>query len=287
MVCVKVHYECLSCIVSQSQKVAELSTSDVEERKRAMIKAARFMGKHFNHNAIPAVVGSEVFLTLYEHLGNNDPFREYKVKSNLLAKALAEDLRNRLDLDLKSALKLSIAGNVIDFAVGYNPEKIEEDIIRMLDEKLHIDESEALFERLGNSKVLLYLTDNCGEIYFDRLFLEKIKTEFPELEIYIAAKEGPIINDATVEDLLKAGFQEIGTVISTGSRIVGVPPSGLSSEFLEVFRKADIIIAKGQGNFETLSEFKDGRVFYLLKAKCPPIARELGVPRGAMLCVKP
>lgn len=282
----KVHYECLPCIVTQSQRVAELSTGDVEKRREAMIRAAKFLGEHFDRDSIPAIVGSEVFLMLYDHLGNDDPFEAYKVRSNLLAKSLVEDLRRRLDINLKSALKLSIAGNVIDFAVGYDPEKIEEDIMRMLDEELYIDESRELFERLKNAKTLLYLTDNCGEIYFDRLFIERIKEEFPELRIYIAAKEGPIINDATVEDLLAAGFEDVGTVVSTGSRIVGVPPEGLSSEVLEIFGKADVIIAKGQGNFETLSEFRDGRVFYLLKAKCPPIARELGVPRGAMVCTK-
>ncbi|GAB6102700.1 damage-control phosphatase [Thermococcus atlanticus] len=282
----KVHYECLSCIVTQSQRVAELSTEDAGKRREAMIKAAKFLGEHFNHDAIPAILGSEVFLMLYDYLENDDPFKAYKVRSNLLAKSLVEDLRKKLTIDLKCALKLSIAGNVIDFAVGYDPEKIEEDIMKMLDEELYIDESGELFERLKNAKTLLYLTDNCGEIYFDRLFIERIKEEFPELRIYIAAKEGPIINDATVEDLLAAGFGDVGIVISTGSRIVGVPSGGLSSEFMEAFKEADLIIAKGQGNFETLSEFKDGRVFYLLKAKCPPLARELGVPRGAMLCLR-
>ncbi len=282
----KVHYECLSCIVNQSQKVVELSTEDVEKRKAAMIKAAKFLGEHFDYNAIPAILGSQVFLMLYDYLGNNDPFEGYKTRSNLLAKSLVEDLKKKLDIELESALKLSIAGNVIDFAVGYNPEKIEEDIMKMVDEELYVDKSMELFESLKKAKTLLYLTDNCGEVYFDRLFLETIKDEFPELKIYIAAKEGPIINDATVKDLLRADFDELGEVISTGSRIVGVPPQGLSPTFLRVFREVDVIIAKGQGNFETLSEFGDKRVFYLLKAKCPPIARELEVPRGAMVCTR-
>ncbi|WP_461866474.1 damage-control phosphatase [Thermococcus sp.] len=282
----KVHYECLSCIITQAQKVTEFSTEDVQLRKKAMIKVAKFLGENFDKSSIPAIIGSEVFLMLYGYLGNDDPFWNYKTKSNTIARSLVDDIKRQMNIDLKTALKLSIAGNVIDFAVGYDPQRIEDDILEMIDSELYIDQSHKLFEKLSRAKTLLYLTDNCGEIYFDKLFLEKIRAEFPELKIYIAAKEGPIINDATVTDLLNAGFQDIGSIVSTGSRIVGVPLGKLSSKFVEIFRMTDVIIAKGQGNFETLSEFKDERVFYLLKAKCPPIARELKVPQGAMVCVK-
>ncbi|AHF79734.1 damage-control phosphatase [Thermococcus paralvinellae] len=280
----KVHYECLACQINQCQKIAELSTEELEKRKKAMVFSAKLFAKHFNEDSIPAVVGSEVFLELYEYLGVDDPFREYKDKSNKLAQRVVENLKKKLEIDLRTALKLAIAGNVIDFAVGYEPEKIEEDILEMLKEELYIDESEKLFEKLRRAKILLYLTDNCGEIYFDKLLLEKIKKEFPELTIYIAGKEGAIINDATVNDLKEAKLDEVGKVISTGTRIVGIPIDRVSNELLEIFDKADVIIAKGQGNFETLSELRDKRVFFLLKAKCKPVARELNVPQGAMLC---
>ncbi|NJE07351.1 DUF89 domain-containing protein [Thermococcus sp. M39] len=280
----KVHYECLSCQINQCQKIAELSTNDLEKRKEAMIFSAKLFAKYFNEKSIPAIVGSDIFLELYEYLGVDDPFKEYKDKSNKLAQKVVENLKKKLEIDLRTALKLAIAGNVIDFAVGYEPEKIEEDILEMLKEELHIDESEKLFEKLRRAKILLYLTDNCGEIYFDKLLLEKIKEEFPELTIYIAGKKGAIINDATVNDLKEAKLDEVGKVISTGTRIVGVPIGRVSKRFLEIFDKADVIIAKGQGNFETLSEIKDNRVFFLLKAKCKPVARELSVPQGAMVC---
>ncbi|MBO8173621.1 MAG: DUF89 domain-containing protein [Thermococcus sp.] len=280
----KVHYECLACQINQCQKIVELSTNDLEKRKKAMIFSAMLFAKYFNEKSIPAIVGSDIFLELYEYLGVDDPFREYKDKSNKLAQKVVEDLKRKVKIDLKTALKLAIAGNVIDFAVGYEPEKIEEDILGMLKEELYIDESEKMFGMLRKAKILLYLTDNCGEIYFDKLFLEKIKEEFPELGIYIAGKEGAIINDATVKELEEANLDEVGKVISTGTRIVGVPIDKVSKKFLEIFNKADVIIAKGQGNFETLSELRDKRVFFLLKAKCKPVARELNVPQGAMLC---
>lgn len=280
----KVHYECLACQVLQCQKIVEFSTEDLEKRKRSMVFSSKLFAKYFDEDSIPAVVGSEVFLELYKYLETDDPFEEYKGKSNKLAYKVVEDLKRKVKIDLKTALKLAIAGNVIDFAVGYEPEKIEEDILRMLKEELYIDESKKVFRTLKRAEILLYLTDNCGEIYFDKLLIEKIKEEFPRLKIYIAGKEGPIINDATVKDLKDAGLNEVGKIISTGTRIVGVPIDKVSKKFLEIFDRADVIIAKGQGNFETLSELRDERVFFLLKAKCKPVARELNVPQGSLLC---
>lgn len=278
----KVHYECFACAANQCRKIVEMATDDLELRKKGVLEAARLMSS-INENSIPAVFGSEVFLGVYRVVGDDDPFRKYKELSNRLAEEITKDFE---DVGLKDALKLAIIGNVVDFAVGYSPEKLENDVRAMMKEELYVDESEELFKGLSRAERLLYLTDNCGEIYFDLLFLKKLRKEFPGLKIYVAAKEGPIINDATVDDLRKAGFDEVGEIVSTGTRIVGVPFGLVSEEFIEVFEKADVIIAKGQGNFETLSERKDERVFYLLKAKCRPIARELGVHQGALLCIR-
>ncbi len=280
----KVHYECLSCMANQCQRIVERGTEDFALRKRGIIAAARLIGQ-MNESSVPAIIGSRVFLGVYDIIRNDDPFRDYKGLSNRLAGEVVSDLEER-DVDLKTALKLAIVGNVVDFAVDYSPEQLEEDVRRMLKEKLYRDDSEELFDELSKAKRLLYLTDNCGEIHFDRLFLKKVKGVYPDLEIYVAGKEGPIINDATVDDLRRVGFEEIGRIVSTGTRIVGVPLGEVSEGFLYVFRRVDLIIAKGQGNFETLSEVSDPRMFYLLKAKCMPIARELGVPQGALLCIR-
>ncbi|WP_297090762.1 ARMT1-like domain-containing protein [Thermococcus sp.] len=252
----KIHYECFACAANQCQKIVEMGTDDLGLRKRGVIEAAKFMAR-INEDSIPAVFGSEVFLGVYRVIGNDDPFRKYKELSNRLAEKIVSDLVEE-EIDLKTALKLAIIGNVIDFAVGYSPERIEEDVKAMLGEELYVDHSDELFDRLGKAKTLLYLTDNCGEIYFDRLFIRKLKDAFPHIEVYVAAKDGPIINDATVKDLERAGFGEFARIISTGTRIVGVPLDRVSEEFKEVFERVDVIIAKGQGNFETLSfQFND------------------------------
>ncbi len=280
----KVHYECFSCAANQCRRIVEMGTDDLELRKKGVIEAAKLMA-NISEDSIPAIFGSEVFLGVYRAIGNDDPFKDYKELSNRLGEKVVEDLKKEKP-DIKTALKLAIIGNVIDFAVGYSPEKIEEDVRAMINEELYVDHSDELFEALKSANTLLYITDNCGEIYFDRLFMEEIKDTFPHLKIYVAAKEGPIINDATVEDLRKAGFEEFSEIISTGTRIVGVPLDRVSDEFREVFEGADVIISKGQGNFETLSEIKDSRIFYLLKAKCGPIARELNVVQGSLVCMR-
>ena len=280
----RIHHECVACAINQCQKIVEMSLADEVSCRKAMLFSLKSASELFSEDSIPSVVGGLLFLDLYDFIGNNDPFENYKRVSNEVAKGLVGHFSGA---DLGMALKLAIAGNVVDFSTGYNPEKLEGDIKRVLEEGLYIDHSDELFRRLKGAKTLLYLVDNCGEIYFDRLFIERLLEEFPHLRVTVAGKEGPIINDATVEDLVNAGFGELAEVISTGSRLPGTPIEHVSDEFLEVFRSVDVIIAKGQANFETLSELNDSRIFFLLKAKCPAIAREIGVPMGSLLCLNP
>jgi len=272
-------------MANQCQRIVEMATQDMDIRRRAMILAAKLLAKEYNENAIPAIAGSLIFLELYKFLGNDDPFIEYKLKSEEMARKVADIIKRKLKLDFELAVKLAIIGNVIDFSVGFSPEDLEEEVEKMLKDKLYIDDSKELFEEVKRAENILYITDNVGEHYFDAILIEKIR-EISNAEVYIAGKEGPIINDATVEDLKRAGLEKLGKVISTGTRIVGVPLKLVSREFMEAFNKADVIIAKGQGNFETLSEINDSRIFFLLKAKCPAVARELKVPKGALVCMR-
>jgi len=278
----RIHHECVACAINQCQKIVEMSLQGEKERKKAMLFSLKRAAELFSEESIPAVVGGLLFLDLYKFIGNDDPFKEYKRVSNEVARGLLPEFEG---VDLRTALKLAIAGNVVDFSTGYTPERLEKDIRGVLSQELLIDHSENLFSLLEKGGKLLYLTDNCGEIYFDLLFIKTLLREFPGVEVFVGAKEGPIINDATVEDLLEAGFDEVGTVASTGSRLPGTPLEYSSPEFRKLFRSVDVVIAKGQANFETLSGLGDGRVFFLLKAKCPAIAREIGVPIGSLLCL--
>lgn len=208
--------------------------------------------------------------------GNNDPYAAVKAESTREAlrlyprlRALAADDGDRLE----RAVRIAIAGNVIDFATGADFD-IEEGLERVLRQPFAINDIVALREALSEARSLLYLGDNAGETVFDRVLIEAL-----ELPVTYAAKGGPILNDATVEDALVAGLNEVAEVVSTGSDAPGTILSGCSAEFRGVYERAELIIAKGQTNYETLSE-EGERLFFLLKVKCPVIARDIGAAVG-------
>ncbi|MDV3103159.1 ARMT1-like domain-containing protein [Thermococcus waiotapuensis] len=149
----KAHYECFACIANQCQKIVEMGTDDLELRKKGVIETAKLMAG-ISEDSVPAVFGSEIFLGVYKIVSNDDPFKEYKELSNRLAGKMVSDLEGK-EMDLKTALKLAIIGNVIDFAVGYSPERIGEDVEAMLKEEPYVDHFNELFERLGKAKTLL------------------------------------------------------------------------------------------------------------------------------------
>ncbi|MDK2869699.1 MAG: damage-control phosphatase, subfamily [Pyrococcus sp.] len=260
-----------------------MATEDLNFRKQGMILASKLIANEYHEKAIPAIAGSRIFVELYKFFGSEDPFKKYKELSRKKAKIVVDTLKAKIKIDIETAIKLAILGNVIDFAVGFSPEDLEKQIEEMLDKPLYIDERDELIKEVRKAKQILYLTDNVGEHLFDKILIEEIKRT-SNAEIYIAGKEKPIINDVTVEDLIRDGFEALGKVVSIGTQIVGVPLNEVSQEFREVYENSDVIIAKGQGNFETLSEVKDERIFFLLKAKCPAVARELKVPRGSLIC---
>jgi hypothetical protein len=135
---------------------------------------------------------------------------------------------------------------------------------------------------LIRSKKVVYLLDNAGEIVFDKYFIKMINENFP-VKVYAAVKEGPILNDATVEDARQIGLEEVAEVITTGNDDIGLNLEESSKEFLDHIRTADLIIAKGQGNYESLTEVEHllpKPIVYIMRAKCSLVADTLGVPRN-------
>lgn len=166
-------------------------------------------------------------------------------------------------------MRYVIIGNTIDF----NPLKQNPNIIwryfRDIDrQKLTIDDSERLHQSLKQAKVLLYLGDNCLEICLDRLLIENIRSYCPELTIYFATRGAAVINDVTVQDAYQVGMDQYAQIISNGDDSLGTILSRTSTEFLKCYQHADMIIAKGQANYESLSEQMDSRIYFLLMAKC-------------------
>jgi uncharacterized protein with ATP-grasp and redox domains len=177
---------------------------------------------------------------------------------------------------LETAVRLSIAGNIIDFGPVREYDLLDV-VERVLAQPFAVDHGAALREALARVDHVLYLADNAGETVFDRLLIEQL-----ELPVLYAVKGGPTLNDATREDALAAGLDQVAEVVSNGSDAPGTILDRCSKEFRKLYDEAELVIAKGQANYETLSA-EGPRVFFLLQTKCPVIARDVGVPTGSIV----
>lgn len=225
---------------------------------------------------------------LHKHLkyltNNSDPYKKAKQQSNDLILGMYLSLKLQVKKSAtpwETALRMAIAGNIIDFAVTekYN---ISETINEVLNSEFAIDDSKLLLNELKEAKTVLYLCDNNGEIVLDKLFIETIN--HPNL-IY-AVRDVPIINDATLEDAIYVGLDKIVTVISNGYDAPSTLLDKCSDEFLDIYNKADVIISKGQGNLEGLQNNTTGNIYFLLMVKCDVIAESLKVKKGDFVIKK-
>lgn len=279
IVTMKAKPACFHCSLKQALSVARRVTDDQRRQLEVMRKAAEALLNKFSLEIPPAEVSTYAVWTACEALSCSDPFREEKRHYNRLAlemyprlKGMVEEAEDRL----AAAVKVAAAGNIIDLGI-LDSVDIEGTINEIFSRGFAVDHLDALSQRLAEAKRILYLSDNAGEIVFDKVLVEELRRR--SKEVTFAVKEAPIINDVTLEDALAVGMDEVARVVSTGSGQVGTNLSDCSQEFLEEFRAADLIISKGQGNFETLSEV-EGPIFFILKAKCREIAAELGVELG-------
>ncbi len=250
-----VGYNCLQCFVEQIDKVLTLSELNEEKKIDIFLKSLKFLSEIEDFNCSPPEIARKVYEFLYNATGNSNPFKKLKEETN----KIAEDVLSKLILSLSSLnleeyVKFAVAGNIVDFGVGksessYNSDKLI-NVLQSL--TININDFHIFEKNLEKCKNLLYILDNSGEAVFDKKLLEKLKESFPHMNIFTAARNDNIINDISVEDAFNMGFDSIGDVISTGYNGPGVLMEKTSKEFRKIFNKADIIVSKGQGNFEKL-----------------------------------
>lgn len=232
--------------------------------------------KELPANATPPEIGAKVHRLVRQITGEEDPYREVKLAATDKALALLPELESLIehsDDPLDTALRLSIAGNIIDF--GPNPDYVLWEVVeRLLREDFAIDDTPSLWADLSKVKSILFLADNAGETVFDRFLIERIHQP-----VTYAVRGGPTLNDATIEDAQRAGVDQIAEVIDNGARAPGTVLPECSDAFQERFWKADLILAKGMGNYETLSEVK-APIYFLMQVKCPVIGADIGAPAG-------
>jgi uncharacterized protein with ATP-grasp and redox domains len=238
-----------------------------------MEEAMKILDNEFSYSQVSIVIATKINKVVREMTHNPDPYKAMKQREMTIARELYPELRYRYKDDLRGCLKVAAAANVIDFF--RETDSIKEDIRKPVN--FALDDSERLEARLKEAGKVLYLADNAGELYLD-LPLVKWMKQFAEV-IYVV-KPSPVQDDLTLEDLSRSGLEgEFGKVISTGIASPGIVFSSVSAQFKREFESADLILSKGMGHYEALSELSpEGRFFYCLKAKCQPVADSLGVP---------
>jgi hypothetical protein len=231
--------------------------------------------------ASPPEIAQIVYSMIKEITKNGDPYREAKKGQNELALKLYPEFKEmiaRSEDPLFFSLKLAIAGNIIDLGIQKKVDDIKGEVLSAFNAPLAVNHYSKFKKDLMNSRMLLYLGDNAGEIVFDKILIEQVR-QTKDIKVIFVVRGSPIINDATMEDAEFVGMETVAEVISNGFDAPATVLSKSSPEILELFSRADMIIAKGQGNYESLSS-KDKNIFFLLKAKCSVIAKDLGVEEG-------
>ena len=281
--------DCLHCSIKHALSAARAAGVDEARQVEAMTAAMGAMDA-FDLSATPAYNSTLALWAAHRSLRNHDPFAAQKQRYNALALQLYPRLKalvDTADCRLDAAVKLAIAGNVIDLGILDQPSghdvDIEGSIAAVFAESLALNDLPALQDALGRARSVLYLADNAGEIVFDRVLAEEMAAL--GLDVTVAVKEQPILNDVMEEDARAVGIDQCARVISTGSGEIGVPLSRCSATFRRVFLSSDLILSKGQGNFESLDDVP-APVFFLLKAKCQVTADELGVRLGEMALLR-
>lgn len=284
----KISYECGPCFLRQAREALDLSTDDEALKMEVIGDIFQFLSDNFKEGANSNSTGSAMHNLIKQKTGCSDPYRKEKIEGNEIALKYLPEVKKILDEDdsLENHVKIAIIGNILDFGAFTLDDDIESVIKSSLKKDLAVKDIDEFENSLKSHDKVLYLVDNTGEIVFDKLLLAKIREYV--LDITIAVKSEPILNDACMAEAIDAGLDEFGKIVEIGCGTVGYVDSKISDEFREIFNNHEFIISKGMGNYEGLTEIdlsgKD--IYFLLCAKCNTISRDIGVNLHDMLLFK-
>ncbi len=278
----RTYFDCIPCFVRQVLDSVRMTTDD-EQIQEKVLREALYLGSKMDLSQSPPAMAQKIHRFIREITGVKDPYLEVKNRFNKLGLQMYPELKQQVETSadpLETAVRLAIAGNIIDFGVNSVVEQsqVERTIAESLTEPLDMEAMEEFRDATSQAEDILYLGDNTGEIVFDRLLIEQLPYE----KITFAVKGGPILNDATIEDAQIVGLTDIVNVIDNGSDAPGTILESCSEAFRRRFDKSDLIIAKGQGNYETLCDV-DKNLFFMLRPKCVVLARHLGCEIGSLV----
>lgn len=271
--------ECEACLRRLVDLTVAQATAEPARRQQARAAALEILAREFKPGAIPAAIANLCHHAIMAVTRNPDPFARRKAAETAYLDGICRDLAGTYDDDLESLLKLAVLGNAIDFF------RSEAEVTRELTSRVEFGLSELdRFRRqlAGPPGLCLYLADNAGEQFFEAPLVAHLRKL--GWQVLYVVKAGPIQNDLTREDLYASGLgPALEPIVDTGARTVGLEITQAGAAFRELYDAAKIILAKGMGHFETLSHKADPRLYFLLQAKCQPVARALGVAPGAFV----
>lgn len=274
----KISSACIPCLARQLIEISEESTQSLADEQKIIKAGLKILGSlEFNQTA--PEIAYEIHQVAKKITQIQDPYKNLKKEYNLIAQKIydriieekwMEKAEDKFDL----ACRLAIAGNIIDFSVGLNltEKEILDSVEKSIETPLWGKGTQSLQKAILSANQILFIADNAGEIIFDKFLLDQLPLE----KVIFAVKGQDIVNDATLEDAQVAGITKKVKVIDNGFGAQGTILSQCSESFLNYFERADLIISKGQANYETLSDRQDKNIFYLMRAKCSVIANSLG-----------
>lgn len=272
--------QCIPCVIRQAIQVMDLLKLDEVKRRHILAELMDELEGIDVSKYTPPEITNIAHDKLKKLTGVEDYYKSVKKKYNNFGLKLYPKLKKVIQRSadpLNTAVRLAIAGNIIDYGASSSFD-VEAAIEDVLVKDFAIDHFSRFKETLKGSKEILYIGDNAGEIVFDKLLVEELSKVAP---VAFAVKSAPILNDALIEDAKTASMFKVAKVIESGSNNAGTIFSETTEEFKNIFRKAGLILAKGQGNLETLENKKE--IFYLLMVKCPHLAIPMGVKKNDII----
>lgn len=275
--------ECIPCHFGQAQRIScELDLSPED-------RAEFYIGLCKSFSELPPVmkpveVAEYLYRVVEAQFRTRDVFRSSKALANQIALDVLKTFKSDptfADRPLHFYAKLAAASNIIDLgAHEVDLDRLHHSLVAGAHRDFVIDHFESFEKALTGAKTLLYILDNAGEIVFDSWLIQEIKRRFSSLEVIAAVRSTPVINDVTMDDARQVGLTEICPVVDSGSSLPGTVLTACSQRFRDLFQKADLILSKGQGNFEGLCQEPKEGLFLSLTAKCDPVSQFLGIEKG-------
>ena len=247
---------CFECDRQQMLKISRFLNLDKQTQEKLLTMVDAILKQCDMSKTNPEIMAG-IWQEVIQILGNEDPYEKIKQYYNGFMMSMSETIRQEI-LSAKdpfqAALKIAITGNLIDFAAKhtFDENTIKELLKDAKKTQLAVDDSNELKKQLNTAHTMLYLGDNCGEIVLDKLFIELLKKQYPALKVYYGVRGKPIVNDVTLKDASEVAMEEAATLISNGDGSLGTVLERTSLEFQSVFNQADLILSKGQGNYEGL-----------------------------------